>query len=569
MSAAEAIRESKQHSAPLLDENRYTLNELTLEGCQRILTSYQTDSNLSIFKEAVTGISYNGEDSTNIIRDLLAGGATNNLFFKNKSLKRSPYAMIAMLIDEIIYRNDPRVAVKIFRQFTEAKNLRDIQQFVKDYREYLPSKCYYDLQNDFEFSLPEKYRKKVTVNDGDCPEYTTNNLDLARQRKAESESDRLSKIMLTGYALGEGFIEMMGMSGFSLVLSLSGPGYIILMAAVFIVAAYINYSFGREDTTQFIQRWKMGNTFKRKIIETTDDGEIILYKKFTCSETMIVCGFAFLSLSAAFCVFVLGLLSMSAAYPILAAGTIPLLLLVPTSLIFTNMVYKYIDNNGLEGIKKYFDSRFKENWIHNKPKVIYEAFKLFFSIAISVIVCIATFLLLRGKAITALSKTSLIFAAPVISSIAAVITAGVKALFSVSKIGELLDIMGGFIFQSKKEQLPNSNLSNDNSLSESEELTAKIFEGLKRKKQFIRRFKVFMKLSSVLVHATAEGGLVKGELDKEVKAGLEPTITPLKESVLIAGKFAYSGGTTANAFAKIKNKELVKYCDNESKYLRM
>lgn len=511
---------------------------LDIKICNEIASSYLDEkiSDLSTVKKAVSDTFYNGTHSTYTIRDWLAGGSTNNFAFGY--LPRSRYANFSQFIDNVCLQAPPEKASEIIKELAKVKDLDRIRELVQANHHYLSPKCYYDLLVDLGTEFSEDPINKYNED----------------KRKAETESQRLSKIMCVGYALCQGFIEMMGITGFHFIAVLSAPVLASVMVAVFIIAVYINFSFGREDTTKLILRWKMGNLFKREI--KLEEEKMQLPEDFTPWEKRTVKFFAVFSISAAFCGFVLGVLSMQVYLPVLAACLASLFLLVPTSLIFTGMVYKYIDNNGLDGIKEYFETRFIDNWPNHKLKVLFEAVKLIFSIFISILVCCATFLMLHGKSMLLLSKPALQTVAPYISSLAAGITAGVKALFSVSKIGELLDLARDYLFQDKSSEAASAEHENQPKIDPT---TAKIFQGLKIKARIISGVENVKTFFAVAGHATSEAGLVWGVL------GSNPDITFVAKCADTGAKFFYSGATTGRPFFGNHNKS-TSYC--EPKLLR-
>lgn len=534
-----------------------------LNKCREIALAYLDEERkqLYFYKKLFSGSFYTGEHSTNFFRDWLAGGSTNNFFFGRRP--RSDYANFIQFVDAICLEAPENKAIEIITELSTVKDTQRIQEIVHENKEYLSSKCYYDLLMDLGF--------KGDINQ----EYNS------KKRKAETFSHRWSKIICIFYAIPQGLIEAAAIKSLPFIAALALPGSAV-MISIFIIAAFVNYNFARDDTIKLILRGKMGNLFKREISE--DKNEISENKKeisedekeisednkkintihLTGTEIFIVGVFYGLSIFAALCVFSLGVISLQTYLPFVPALFVSATLLIPTSLMFANMVYKFIDHNGLDGIKNYFKTKFIEPWSENKLKVVVEVGKLLFSLIVSVLVCGASYFLYHGKIVKLMGETTLKVAAPVVSLIAAGITSVVKSLFSVSKITELLESLSSkitewleslcnYMFKSNKNTSAEKS-DEPSPLEAKKETTAEIFNTLKNHAGNIDRLIAFRNSIALVGHVGSETALVSGGFNSE-----HNNLSSGEVSVCIAGKSIYSFGTTATAFVEGKRHKSIEY----------
>ncbi len=477
---------------------------LEIKICNEIVNSFldEKKKDISFFKRLFSGSYYKGKHSTYFIRDWLAGGSANN--FGYDYFPRSEYANFILFVQNICLKAPN--AKEILQELKNAQNLDDIFNIIeknKD-KDYISSKCYYDLIKD----LGKLDSLEL------LPSVKNHN---AIKRKAATESHRISKILCFGYEICQGINEAYGIMMFPFIATLTSIAWWPAIMTVFVIAAYLNYSIGREETTKFILRYKMGNHLRREVIK---DGEIS-YEEFSDGEKRLVRLFEFLSMFAALCSVGLTATSML-GFLSLGAYILPIAMIIPTCLIFTNMVYKVIDHHGMQGVKDYLYERFKMESIKDLPRVIYEGFKLVFSIVVSGFVAYATFGMFNGKLLHFAAKLGA--AAPYIAGIASGITAGVKALFSVSKITQLLESIGRYLFQKKTDK--------------KEEFTGTEFDGLRKQERLLST------LSSAEVlarfgHSFSEVGLAWQGFSSRVGADSSQSIPPLERTALYS-KGAYS-----------------------------
>lgn len=477
-------------------------SELNIDICVNIAQSYQKalgkkDSDTSAIKNLITGTFYRGTHSSYFLRDFLAGGVTNNFFFN--WFPRSDYGNFIFLVDAICKQGPDADAV--LTNIIEINTREKLNSFVDQNQRYVPRKCYNDLKADIS---------------GNARYYNSPN------RKAETESHRFSKVACLAYAFCQGFIEMMGINGFYFIAGLSAPWSISVMTGVFIVAFFVNYSFSREDTYQLIKRWKEGNLFKRNV-GTLDTPS---YEDFTTTEKNILILFACCSVFAGLCIYGLGVSAMLATtLPPLVVYLLPLSLIMPASIVFSKIAHKFIDENGWDKVKKYFFNNFtvknRYDILGIARIILWEIPKLFFSITVSAIIFYATLCMLRGKSVILLSHIPYKNMAMLCATMAAGITAGVKFIFSVSKISELLEsasIKMCELFASARRYLFNRKgvdrteertlaIEEDKSIPEKPE---PVLNRLQKKNRVSEGFQTTCKALCLFIHSGSEAGLILG-----------------------------------------------------------
>ncbi len=495
------------------------LTSLDIGACKEIVISYQNalQSNykdMSTLKNLMTGTFYRGKHSRYFLMDFLAGGVTNNY-----GLNLSPhlygnfiYFVDAICKDKSLEEKDRE---SILQALSTVDSLDALSQTIEKYQTIIPEKCYYDLQADL----------KENIN-----HYNEEN------RKAETESHRRSKISCFFYALCQGFIEVRGMTAFPFIAALILPWSWPVMAAVFTMAFFINYSFAREDTYGLIKKWKTGsgitgNLFARNI-GTNDKPQ---YEPYTRIETGIAVLFLICSFAAGFCIFALAAGSMPVTFPLWLAHLAASPIFFPASLVFSKTIFKFIDKKEWKKIKKYlWDDFFEAKTKWDFCKLFFgKLFKLTFSIAASAVVLVANCFIYSSKlalllavAVTAVSV--LIFTG---------ITAGVKSIFCMSRVAELLESFGEYISNKLAKLVDFLSVCfnrDEKSISVSKESSngnTPKFNPLQESDRRCSTVAYMLKALALTVHCASEGGTV-------LNATTDMSTT--RQIILSTGKSVYS-----------------------------
>jgi hypothetical protein len=374
--------------------------------------------------------------------------------------------------------------------------------------------------------------------------------------------------MCVGWAACQGCIEMMGVKSLPFFIGLASPwAAVAVLVLTFMFGYFINYVFPREDAEKLILRWKLGNLFKRKV--GVSEAEEPIYENYTIIERGVFKIFAVLSLCTALNIFGLGVASILewTFVPLVVAHIIPLVLIVPACLLFTNTVHNYIDEKGIDKLKNYYHLHIKPNSFKDYVKLPFELIKVIGTIAISVIVFFATFLILQSKALMLFSSVFSINTANTLANMTTGITASVKAIFSLSKISHLFGSAISCIFYRKKSERSVPDMEEDKKTERETKIdketasTIEIFKTIQRKETGVRIAITVVEAVAVGCHGFAEKGLAVQSLNHE---SLVRTLnhqqlrSPLEQVVIEDGKAWYAWLTTFKS-AVLGNKSQNEY----------
>ncbi|MCC2666207.1 MAG: hypothetical protein K0S63_123 [Gammaproteobacteria bacterium] len=414
---------------------------------------------LSSWRNALTGVFYNGKHARFILRDILAGHAKNNFFFN--VFKKSKHANFIALIDRIAKLDvNPK---EVFEKMKNSKTEENLLDVLFDYFMELQANAgkkndvYYSnmkaLKRDIHHFAKQCGIKKRIIRSEDPTQYKIQEEDQFNQekedqkeknRQAKTRRKRIVKVMAFFMGVIDVFVVVAGFLAIGIV---APVGVLVpLIAIISLSALTFGYLFAKNELFELSKQIFLGRIFQVKNLKTGQYETLKGYQKaliVLLSPFSLVAGFCCAALVFAGALSFLTFLGIGSAIsiPLTAVSFFVFCLVTATYFLTIKTIISHLHLEKLIEYKNSLTRQENESYSGHGLRLFLEITKWAVATVAMLMVAIGGYYLFKDKSIKMLGeiwKGLSVIQAENIAKVISLSYSTIKMVFGTKKIMELL-----------------------------------------------------------------------------------------------------------------------------------